>query len=128
MEHRWGQRRETNRSVYLRTRSGLAAHGLLRDASVSGAFILTPLPVTLFTRVQLFIVAEGRDRRGLQPLEAEVVRRTADGIAVEWKEFGNEIFLALGQIPDGEISQGEAARAPKDAPAQTTQTAARKAR
>jgi hypothetical protein len=99
MEHRWGQRRAANRSVYLRTHSGLAAHGVLQNASVSGAFILTPLPCPLFTRVQLFIAAEGKDRRTPQPIEAEVVRRTLDGIAIEWKEFGNAIFVALGEIP-----------------------------
>jgi hypothetical protein len=99
MEHRWGQRRETRRSVYLRTHTGLAAHGLLRNVSVSGAFILTPLPVAVFTRVQLFLAAEGKDRRSMQPLEAEVVRRTLDGIAIEWKEFDNAIFVAMGEIP-----------------------------
>jgi hypothetical protein len=123
MEHRWGQRRETSRSVYLRTQTGLAAHGLLRNVSVSGAFILTPLPVSLFTRLQLFVAAEGRERRLLQPIEAEVVRRTTDGIAIEWMEFGNAIFRALGEMP-GETRTAAEARSDADSSAST----ARKAR
>jgi hypothetical protein len=121
MEHRWGQRRETIRSVYLRTHSGLAAHGVLRNVSVSGAFILTPLPVGPLTRLQLFLAAEGRDRRSLQPMECEVVRRTADGIAIEWKEFGNAIFLAMGEIP-GELPDRET-RSDADSPATTLRKA-----
>jgi hypothetical protein len=111
MEHRWGQRRETSRSVFLRTHSGLAAHGVLRNVSVSGAFILTPLPAGPLTRLQLFLAAESRDRRASpQPIECEIVRCTADGIAIEWKEFGNSIFVAMGELPDqlpGQMSGGE---------------------
>jgi hypothetical protein len=106
MEHRWGQRWETSRSVFLKTHSGLAAHGVLRNVSVSGAFILTPLPAGPLTRLQLFLAAEGRDRRSSQPIECEIVRCTPDGIAIEWREFGNAIFVAMGEIPGG-ISAGE---------------------
>lgn len=102
MEHRWGQRREANRTVFLRTHAGLAAHGLLRNVSVSGAFIVTPLPVGPLTRLQLFLASEGRDRRPSQAFEGLVVRRTTDGIAIEWKELGNAIFLAMGEVPGGE--------------------------
>jgi hypothetical protein len=129
MEHRWGQRRETSRSVYLRTHSGLAAHGLLRNVSVSGAFILTPLPVALFTRLQLFVATEGsygKDRRSIQPIEGEVVRRTGDGIAIEWKEFGNAIFLAMGEVP-GDLS-GKMSDERTRSEAESSTSTARKAR
>jgi hypothetical protein len=69
---------------------------------VSGAFILTPLPAGPLTRLQLFLASEGRDRRSSQPIECEIVRCTPEGIAIEWKEFGNAIFVAMGDIPGGE--------------------------
>lgn len=118
MEHRWGHRREANRNVYLKTHSGLVAYGILRDVSVSGAFIATPLPVGPFTRLQLFLSVEGRNegrkesghrRSSHHPFEGEVVRRTAEGIGIEWKELGNAIFVALGEAGalTGEITGGE---------------------
>jgi hypothetical protein len=90
---------------------------------VSGAFVLTPLPVAPFTRLQLFIVSEGKDRRSPQPIEGEVVRRTTDGIAIEWREFGNAIFVAMGEIP-GQVSAGET----RSSNADSSASSARKAR
>lgn len=127
MEHRWGERRETSRNVFLKTHSGLAAPGVLRNVSVSGAFVATPLPAGPFTRLQLFLNGgEARDKRSSQPIECEVVRCTPEGIAIEWKEFGNAIFVALGEFP-GQLpgqAPGGATRAGKNPSA----SGARKAR
>jgi hypothetical protein len=95
MEHRWGQRRQINRSVLLKTQGGLAAQGQIRNVSLSGAFIVTPLPVAPLTRLQLFFGVEGSDRRLLQPVDGQVVRRTNEGIAVEWREFGHPLVRAM---------------------------------
>jgi hypothetical protein len=102
MEHRWGQRRQTNRSVLLKTQGGLAAQGHIRNVSLSGAFVVTPLPVPPLTRLLLFMTPDGSDRRNLQPVDAQVVRCTADGIAIEWREFAHPLVRMLAEGPTGQ--------------------------
>jgi hypothetical protein len=99
MEHRWGHRREISRIVRLRTRSGLASQGRFRNVSLSGAFIVSPLPVALLAYVEIqFIVMHG-GRRISTALEAQVVRKAGAGFGVEWREFAPAAVHALLLVP-----------------------------
>jgi hypothetical protein len=97
MEHRWGERRVLDLPATLVARDGgLAAQGWLRNISVSGALVKSPLPVRLYSLVQVQIVL--RDTRGSSrrvSLEGQVVRQTAEGFAVEWRELGGEAIRQL---------------------------------
>jgi hypothetical protein len=90
MEHRWGIRVELGAVVELRSAENWSATAVVRDASLSGAFIETdaqPLPLS---RVSLRMVA----RTG-EWLEGCVVRVQDGGFAIEWLDPGIQALAAL---------------------------------
>jgi hypothetical protein len=96
MEHRCGYRRSVNVAVILRTRGGVAGKAVVSDVSASGALVTTSLPVA--THVVIFVqfeVAQADGRRRRVNIEAEVVRLTSSGFAVEWTEFAPEAVREL---------------------------------
>jgi hypothetical protein len=95
MEHRWGERRPSNKPVYLRTRGGVAAKGCVRDVSISGAFVVTPLPVPLFSYVSVYFHGPYGLRHMNSAAEGQVVRSLRDGFAIEWCEFAPQAVRAL---------------------------------
>lgn len=101
MEHRWGQRWDVQRAVHLRTRSGLASRGEVRNVSISGAFIVAPLPVRLLSYIQVHFVAESVGQRASRSIEGQVVRRGENGFALEWCEFAPDAVFALASSADG---------------------------
>jgi PilZ domain len=78
MEHRWGERSHVRASVRVHC-AKWDAGGLMRDASLSGAFVHTRLQVPAWTNVELEI-------DGVR-IAAFVVRVAGDGIGIEWTEF-----------------------------------------
>jgi hypothetical protein len=109
MEHRCGLRRETQLTVTLRTRSGLAVEGAIRNISASGALIASPLPTRL--NGELFVQFEraGVKSPNRRIVVAEVVRHVPGGFAVEWAEFSSAVIRGqlreLGQA-SLEVRQG----------------------
>jgi hypothetical protein len=99
MEHRWGHRREISRAVHLGTRSGLAARGRLTNVSISGAFVVSPLPVSLFSYIKVQFTAMVNGKRARMAVEAQVVRKEAAGFGIEWCEFAPEAVRALVTVP-----------------------------
>lgn len=100
MEHRWGKRWEVERAVHLRTRSGVASRGRVCNVSISGAYVVAPLPVRLLSHVQVHFVAEQMSRRVTTAIEGQVVRRTDDGFGLEWCEFAPEAVFALANAAE----------------------------
>jgi hypothetical protein len=102
MEHRWGQRRAVHEPVHLRTAGGMTATGYLVSVSISGAFVKTALPA-LPLSVILVGFKPQRPQRGYSRfapiIEAHVVRRTEEGIALEWCDSAPELTRVLGEIP-----------------------------
>lgn len=83
MEHRYGMRYPVDVGVYARSLHGaVSSVGHLCEISISGGFVQTTLPVRLLAYISLEILVSGRPS-----LEGQVVRRTADGIGVEWNEY-----------------------------------------
>jgi PilZ domain len=84
MEHRCGSRYSADIGVYVSARAGtLSSAGRLCDVSISGGFIVTALPIEPLNMISLQFSAGFPIAR----LQAQVIRRTADGVAVEWQEY-----------------------------------------
>jgi hypothetical protein len=79
-------------SVQLRTQGGLVALGRIVNLSLSGALVQTALQAPLFSRVLLTVAM---DRKHKAQMEAQIVRQTDLGLAVEWSEFGNDMIQAI---------------------------------
>jgi hypothetical protein len=91
VEHRWGLRVDLDAPAEITTTDGTAAAGVVRNASISGAYVETRLPLTLMARVFVRPAARG-DR-----LPACVVRVDKDGVALEWLDPGTHPVAALAR-------------------------------
>jgi hypothetical protein len=90
MEHRWGQRHAFDQMVLLRA-AGWRVPGRVKDISISGAYVRCAVPDPGVVRIRL----DFRRHSRAAELIAYVVRRTADGIGVEWGEFGSQAVSRL---------------------------------
>jgi hypothetical protein len=99
MEHRWGHRREINRAVHLETRAGLASRGRITNVSISGAFVVSPLPVPLYSYIQVQFTGRSHGKRAQMAVEGQVVRIDDAGFGIEWCEFAPEAIRALVMVP-----------------------------
>jgi hypothetical protein len=102
MEHRWGQRRVVHEPVRLRTAGGMTGTGHIVSVSISGAFVKTALPALPLAVILVRFMPERPQRaysRFAPIIEAHVVRRTEDGIALEWCDSAAELTRVLGEIP-----------------------------
>ena len=95
MEHGWGERIELDLPVRLNTRSGCLAHGLILNVSLSGAFVATRerVPSQAGIDVEFNLMRSRSSKLYLVP--GYVVRRTEEGIALEWREFAPRAARAL---------------------------------
>jgi hypothetical protein len=95
MEHRWGNRHEISKPVHLGTRRSGTAGGQICNASISGAFVASALPVSLFSyvRVQFTVLLNGQWTT--TAVEGQVVRKEARGFGIEWRELASEAVKAL---------------------------------
>jgi PilZ domain len=111
MEHRWGQRQEVNQPVHIYTQGGLVGPGYVRNLSVSGAFIVTDLPVALFSCVRIQFRGRRDRRTRAAGFAGEVIRRDVDGFGIEWREFAGDQIVALtrpehiGPLPERTLSR-----------------------
>jgi hypothetical protein len=112
MEHRWGQRKAVHKSVRVRTRAGIAAQGHITNVSISGAFVTTPLPVALFSVIEVSFIGVAGGRRASTVIEAQVVRKTAAGLGLEWCEFAP----AVGRPRDDTVTKFDSDRVEGTAP------------
>ena len=102
MEHRWGQRRAVHEPVHLRTAGGMTGTGHIVSVSISGAFVKTALPALPLSVILVSFMPDGSQRgysRFAPIIEAHVVRRTEDGIALEWSDSAPELTRMLSEIP-----------------------------
>lgn len=90
MEHRWGTRVALEARAELWTADGVSGFGMVRDASLSGAWVETRVRIPPLARVAL----QPMDRPG-EWLDGCVVRSTADGIGIEWLDPGLHAVSAL---------------------------------
>jgi hypothetical protein len=95
MEHRWGHRREIDRFVRLKTRSGRQGFGRIRDVSISGAWIATALPAKLLSYIEVGFTAIQKGRKTVARVEGLVVRLASHGFGIEWCELAHPAVLAI---------------------------------
>jgi hypothetical protein len=93
-EHRWGERVALPRPVKL-TAGGTQAPGVLRDLSVSGAFIETAAPLPVFTNLVVSVEMKDEPLGAPPDLAACVVRCEPRGVAVEWRDMACDTVIAL---------------------------------
>ena len=101
MEHRWGHRREIARAVRLETRTGTIARGRISNVSLSGAFVVSTLPVTVYSYIHIRFIALSGRQRATQAIavEGQVIRKDATGFGIEWCEFAPDCVRALVMAP-----------------------------
>jgi hypothetical protein len=90
MEHRWGTRVPLEARAELWTAEGVSGFGMVRNASLSGAWVETRLKFRPLARVAV----QPMDRPG-EWLDACVVRVDADGVGIEWLDPGLHAVSAL---------------------------------
>jgi len=83
MEHRWGNRITVDLPVRIGG-AGITGTGMLRNLSVSGAFIETSLPLAALTMVRIQIPRGPYGRLEAADTWGFVVRQDHHGIGVEW--------------------------------------------
>jgi hypothetical protein len=105
MEHRWGNRHEISRPVRLGTRGVIAARGRICNISLSGAFVVSPLPVSLFSYVQVQFTPMLNGKRTATAVEGQVVRKEGMGIGIEWCEFAPAAVRALVMVPPFRLTE-----------------------
>jgi hypothetical protein len=93
VEHRWGDRWSVDIEVEVSIFGQPPSRGRLRDVSSSGGFIHTVLQVPELCSVRLDFVSGRAAQRCA--LAGQVVRRTQDGIGVEWFEFATASLSLL---------------------------------
>lgn len=95
MEHRWGTRVSLEAPAKLMTGDGLC-EAVLRNASLSGAFVETSARPTLLSRVSVCPTSAGG-----QWLDGWVVRVENAGMAVEWLDPPLHAVAVVLALQDG---------------------------
>jgi hypothetical protein len=109
MEHRWGTRIDLNTAGAVVAPDGREETCMVRNASVSGAFLETELRVPVLSRVYV----RPAQRPG-QKLEGCVVRADKNGLGVEWLQPGVRPVSSLLPrfLPDGAVAHENLRHAP----------------
>ena len=101
MEHRWGKRFAVDLPVtVVHVMTNRVGDGCLQDISLGGALLRSPWELTIGARVQVQIVGStdpGKDAL----IDARVVRRSGDAIAVEWFDFAPSDAIDLVRTQSG---------------------------
>lgn len=94
MEHRWGERVEMRLTVQLSCGSSPPVAGSLVNVSASGAFVRTGGRGPARGPVEVLLQERGERGRSVR-LPAFIVRETADGVGIEWREFAPHLVRLL---------------------------------
>jgi hypothetical protein len=107
MEHRYGIRRPCKLRVSVSTGGGLSGMGRLRNISMSGAFLETPLRLALYAQLRVAAL-HGDGSSHVLEFPAVVVRHDAGGVGLEWGDATPEkICQKLGCTTECEFARGE---------------------
>ncbi|MDE2295674.1 MAG: PilZ domain-containing protein [Gammaproteobacteria bacterium] len=93
MEHRWGSRKEVSLPVEMRRPGMEPLRARIEDLSLSGAKLRLPAPLPTLARWDV--------RIGEHVVPAWVVRRTANGVGLEWCEFAPAVIATILRAPTG---------------------------
>jgi hypothetical protein len=90
LDHRWGSRFNCGTRVELRAPDGARTDAVIRDVSLSGAFVESACELPLMDQVAVRPAAPTA-----RWMRAFVVRSTDGGMALEWFEPGPEAISAF---------------------------------
>jgi hypothetical protein len=103
MEHRWGRRVDCQIPVIVEAVPHARVRAQIQNLSLSGAFLgillMEEIPPTVCVRFEPTIAVP----RLSHLIFAHVVRRTRDGIGLEWAEFAPQIVHVHFALPPEEI-------------------------
>jgi hypothetical protein len=92
IDHRWGRRKVTDAPVRFIAMPGILGVGRVTNVSVTGAFMETEVDLPLATVVHVESI-ETAGSGGRKRLSANVVRREAHGVGLEWCECASNSML-----------------------------------
>ena len=87
MEHRWGSRKELSLPVALHRPDAEPLRARIEDLSLSGAKLWIPAPLPRLARWEV--------RIGEHVVPAWIVRRTENGVGVEWCDFAPPVIATI---------------------------------
>jgi hypothetical protein len=99
MERRWGNRIPLDKQVRITRDGEVIAIASLHEASVSGAFVRTPMLLRNLTRIGIELCADGIHGDPEHRIEAYVVRQCPDGFGIEWCQFGPDVIVDMLREP-----------------------------
>jgi hypothetical protein len=94
LEHRWGARIRVNIPVRVETTTLPAGNALMKDLSLSGAFIKSDSDLRLHTLVEVGIDLPPPISRSAV-IKAHVSRKLNEGVGIEWCDFAPSIIKDL---------------------------------
>jgi len=103
MEHRWGSRQPGGQRGHLHAQDGLVCGATVVDLSISGALLEVSVRPPVLARVRLRIV----EYPDLMPIDAQVVRHTPKGCAIEWRELADPTVISLLRAANRVVEPGE---------------------
>jgi hypothetical protein len=92
LDHRWGRRKATDAAVRFVALPATFGLGRVTNVSVTGAFLETRADLPLATQVHLESI-DPTAQSPRQRLIAHVVRRTRQGVGLEWEECASNATL-----------------------------------
>jgi hypothetical protein len=111
MEHRWGCRLRVNHLTRIVDARGVRSIALVRDVSATGAFLETSAPLPGLSRLAVHLSSSASVA---QWVDAYAVRRTAEGIGVEWCEFAPPpVALLMASSGPDSLSPPQEAEVPE---------------
>lgn len=117
MEHRLGSRMRVRLPARLDAQGGTSAFGLLRNVSLSGAYLKVSGPFKPLMRVDVgFDCGCFADTEVIR-VAAFVTRTDADGVAVEWCEFAPDAVARLMAFAGSPPGRRVELRLPREAQA-----------
>lgn len=98
---RFGSRVPLALAVRLSAGAGTAGRGTIRNASISGALIETPLDLPLHTNLLVTLSIPGKESPASHSLAACVVRIDPAGVGIEWRDIaGADVMDLLERAAD----------------------------
>lgn len=101
IENRWSQRRSLDMDVEILLHGSVVGRTRTRDVGLGGVFLFLDDDQRLDTDVDVDIlfVADGQNEsRARHKLRARVVRHTADGAGLMFRDFDTSAFRALQEV------------------------------
>lgn len=92
---RFGKRTRLELPVQLTVAGEAPGRGVIRNASISGAYIETSLDLPLNTPLVVTATAPGELAAATHALNACVTRVDAEGVGIEWRDMASIDVLAL---------------------------------